>query len=198
MNDSVILVHGLAAHPLMLSILAGRIRRAGFHVRNWGYPSIWGDIPKHAQRFGKLLQQYETNNEVQRFHLVTHSMGGIVGRRALADFAPEKLKSIVMIAPPNNGSPGGGSIVALVGLDVPPVDGACRHEREFCEHIGQNHPAACRRNRQPVRPRSAGRQHSPARIGRSCCVADRPQLGSTPSRHCRPHGAVLARRNVWS
>ncbi len=37
-------------------------------------------------------------------HVVTHSMGAVVLRRALVDYHPAKLKRIVMLCPPNHGS----------------------------------------------------------------------------------------------
>ena len=59
---------------------------------------------RQAQRFAKLLQQLENDPTVGEFHIVAHSMGGVVARQALLDHRPTKLKRFLMLATPNKGS----------------------------------------------------------------------------------------------
>lgn len=140
MSEAVIVVHGLAAHPIMMMLLARRIRGAGYDVRNWGYPSISGNIERHAERFSRLLQQYEADDDISAFHLVTHSMGGIVTRRALADEAPSKLKSIVMIAPPNRGSPIAARLSPWLGWMCRPLTELADDKESFVNRLTQTTP----------------------------------------------------------
>lgn len=137
MAESVIVVHGLAAHPIMMMLLARRIRKAGYDVRNWGYPSITGNIERHAARFAKLLEQYELNGDVSAFHLVTHSMGGIITRKALLECAPSKLKSIVMIAPPNHGSPVAARLSPWLGWMCRPLTELADGKDSFVNQLTQ-------------------------------------------------------------
>ncbi|MCR9119066.1 MAG: alpha/beta fold hydrolase [bacterium] len=152
MQDTVILVHGLASHPILMGLLARRLRSAGFRVRNWGYPSIRGNIARHSDRFTTLLNQFEDDPQIGRFHLVTHSMGGIVTRRALADYEPTKLGRVVMIAPPNRGSPVAGRLSPWLGWFCHPLSELADHGESFVNGLGTSLPRpvgviACRNDR---------------------------------------------------
>lgn len=152
MSNAVILVHGLGSHPVIMMLLARRIRSAGYTVRNWGYPSIMGDIQRHADRFAKLLEQYEADAEISTIQLVTHSMGGIVARRTFADYVPEKLKSVVMIAPPNQGSPVAARLSRWLGWMCRPLAELADGKESFVNQLAQTTPRplgviACRYDR---------------------------------------------------
>lgn len=103
-GETVVLVHGLGSHPLLMYPLERRLKRSGFETLNWGYPSLWNGIERHALRLAGELARLDAAPEVTRIHLVTHSMGGIVARRALLDARFTKLRSLVMLGPPNGGS----------------------------------------------------------------------------------------------
>ena len=66
--------------------------------------SVFKTIPAHADRFEKLLRKLENDPAVDEFHIVAHSMGGIVTRQALLKYRPAKLKRFLMLATPNKGS----------------------------------------------------------------------------------------------
>jgi pimeloyl-ACP methyl ester carboxylesterase len=103
-QDVVLLVHGLAAHWLMLKPLENHIRKCGFQTLNWGYASIWSNISQHAVRLAAVIRQLHLDPGVGSIQLVTHSMGGIVARAALLECEIGKIKSMLMLAPPNKGS----------------------------------------------------------------------------------------------
>ena len=103
-QDTVVLVHGLAASRLMMKPIETHLRQCGFDTLNWGYPSIRGDIERHARRLSKTLQQLEQSPAINKICLVTHSMGGIVARTALLQTRLEKVSRLVMLGPPNHGS----------------------------------------------------------------------------------------------
>jgi pimeloyl-ACP methyl ester carboxylesterase len=83
--------------------LALRLQAAGFKVLHWGYPTLFQNIEQHAQRLHRyFLKDCQTS---ERWHIVAHSMGSIVVRAALRLGLPPHLGRIVMLAPPNRGSP---------------------------------------------------------------------------------------------
>ena len=103
-RDVVVLTHGFMAHRIMLRLLAARLRRAGWDTRIWGYESCLTSVARHADRFGSFLSHLQADTSVDRIHLVTHSMGCIIGRMALTENHLDKLGRFVMLTPPNRGS----------------------------------------------------------------------------------------------
>ena len=79
-SHALILIHGLGAHWLVMSPLARRLQKQFGRVINWSYSSLWSRIEHHGQRISEQLQQLDDDPNVERIHLITHSMGGIVAR----------------------------------------------------------------------------------------------------------------------
>lgn len=118
-SDAVVLVHGLAANRMVMAPLAKALGSFFGRVVNWGYSSLWSPIERHGQQLATLLRQLD--GEVERVHVVTHSMGGIITRLALGEFAPGHLGRVVMVAPPNRGSHIASRLAPWLGRICPPI-----------------------------------------------------------------------------
>jgi hypothetical protein len=103
------------------------LRSCQFRVANWGYVSFLGSIEKHAERLhGHLTGPLSGEG---RLHIVAHSMGSIVVRAALSMGEIPNLRRVVLIAPPNTGTPLARFASSLCG-------GLCRPLSELSNRTG--------------------------------------------------------------
>ncbi len=102
-KDLIVLVHGFGARRLVMWPFACLLRARGLRVRFWSYGSLFNPIEKHAIRFYDYLHSVTATE--RRFHIVAHSMGCIVTQSALNLGGFPNLGRIVLLAPPNAGSP---------------------------------------------------------------------------------------------
>ncbi len=120
-SGPVVLVHGFLSHRALLAPLGRRLRRIGYdRIRNWGYLSTSGRLEDIATQLrAELEHQGKDGGPV---HVVTHSMGALLARLALARepaSAGFSVGRVVMIAPPSQGSPLARVCAPLLGWLLP-------------------------------------------------------------------------------
>ncbi len=120
-GDTVVLIHGLGAHRIVMQPLAQRLQKKFSRVINWGYRSLWDRIENHAQQFEQMLRKLDEEQTVGKLHIVSHSMGGIITRTVLSKYVPKHLGRVVMMAPPNQGSHVAKHLAPWLGKLCPPL-----------------------------------------------------------------------------
>lgn len=132
----VVLLHGLAGHPIVFRLMSRRLRADGFSPDAWRYPSLRYGIPELANRIGPMLDKVD--QDFSSWSLVLHSMSNIIVRQWLDNDRSSKprwvnCRRIVMIAPPHLGSHRVGNLAKYLGAFVPALsqlatspDGLCR------------------------------------------------------------------------
>jgi hypothetical protein len=131
--DLIVLVHGFGAARFTMWPLAVRLRARGFRVGYWHYHSLFKSIEYHATQFSQYLTQ--TLAQERRFHIVAHSMGGIITRAAINHSRPSNLGKVVLLAPPNAGSPIATLAATLFGRVLPPMSELSNKQSSYVNQL---------------------------------------------------------------
>lgn len=106
-REVIVLIHGLLRSYMSMSSLKSYLESQGYQVCYYTYPSAKYTIHQHGTRLKQFIQQLLVENPGVTIHFVTHSLGGIIVREALAELPKNQMKnisSLIMLAPPNQGS----------------------------------------------------------------------------------------------
>lgn len=102
-SSTVLLLHGLGRSARSMAPLARQLRAAGFRTTNLDYPSTCHPIDALVDEH--VRPAVNTVRDDAPLHVVTHSLGGILVRRLAERHGLPGRTRVVMIAPPNAGSP---------------------------------------------------------------------------------------------
>lgn len=118
--DVVVMLHGLGRRRASLSRLGSALEAARYPTIRLDYPSTKRPLDAHVEQ---VLEVLEHLDGARRISFVTHSLGGIIARGALASpHWPTQLEMgrVVMMAPPNRGA----ALARLLRDHVPTFFGA--------------------------------------------------------------------------
>jgi len=99
-HESVVLVNGLWMPDAVLWLLAQRLRRAGFRVHIFSYPTVRENLCANAA----LLQQYLQTVPGEVVHLAGFSLGGLVVRALFRHYPEQRPGRILLLGCPQQGS----------------------------------------------------------------------------------------------
>ena len=98
-DATVILVHGLYMHGLVMVPLKRMLGACGFRCRSFSYPSLRKSVPENAERLSRYLQAIDA----PVVHFVCHSLGGLVVRAMLSRSPWERPGRILTLGTPHLG-----------------------------------------------------------------------------------------------
>lgn len=107
-GHTVILIHGWGVRAYSMHKLAEAMAQNGYDAYNYDYPTSEFSLKDHCSTFlEKFRELTGTLPASEKIHFLTHSMGGLVLRGAMANMSEaecRRISSIVMLGPPNRGS----------------------------------------------------------------------------------------------
>lgn len=103
-GDCVILLHGLARTNKSMRPMENTLLRHGYLVVNFSYPSRQFSIQELSNETLPASVEACQIQGAKRIHIVTHSLGGILVRYYLERHEIPDIGSVIMLAPPNQGS----------------------------------------------------------------------------------------------
>lgn len=106
-QEIIVLIHGLMRTTWSMYYLKNYLEKKGYQVYSYSYPSSRYTIHEQSNYLHLYITQLIMNHPGIKIYFITHSLGGIIARDALAQFPEGELKKmggLIMLAPPNQGS----------------------------------------------------------------------------------------------
>lgn len=100
MNTTLLLLHGIWMQPLELALLKKRLQEHGYAVHAPAYHSMSEPPVVNAAYLHQLVSQWN----IDRLHIVGHSLGGIVALHLLTRYNDLPMGRIVTLGSPVTGS----------------------------------------------------------------------------------------------
>ncbi len=100
-GKAVIVVHGIIRSSKSFAGMTARLKKDGYSVFGFDYPSTRIRIPEIADHLHSCVQSLEGIEEI---NFVVHSMGGLVVRQYLSKHQDERIARMVMLGVPNKGA----------------------------------------------------------------------------------------------
>jgi len=101
----IVLLHGLARSHHAMSSIESTLKQQGYIVVNQNYPSTKKSITALANQDIQPMVDACLIHHPTQVMFVTHSLGGMVLQTYLKNHTVPNLSHIVMLSPPNHGSP---------------------------------------------------------------------------------------------
>lgn len=98
--QAVVLIHGLHQNDWVMKPLAYRLKKLGFCPYLYRYHSLSDTLSTHS----KHLHRFIKHANLQKTHLVAHSLGGLVVRQFLHDYSCDSIGRVVTLGTPHLGS----------------------------------------------------------------------------------------------
>jgi pimeloyl-ACP methyl ester carboxylesterase len=110
-QETVVIVHGLWVHGLVMELMRRRLARGGYRVVTYSYPSMRLTLAENAER----LERYCRKLPAPRVHFVGHSLGGLVVLRMLERASGWTPGRVVLTGTPYGGTFAGRRLAGLPG-----------------------------------------------------------------------------------
>lgn len=104
-KQHVILLHGMYRSNVAMRPVETYLNSLGYTTTNISYPSTTYNIETLVENYlAPQIEQFKDQKDIT-IHFATHSMGGILVRYYLQHNEVSNIGNVVMIAPPNKGTP---------------------------------------------------------------------------------------------